>query len=360
MYRKTIFPLLTRMDAEWAHDITIKLLGRVSRQPLLLGLVRRRLAVLDARLQVSAFGLSFPNPLGVAAGLDKNGRAVTALGALGFGHVEVGTVTPQPQAGNPKPRVFRLTNDEALINRMGFPGVGSATVQHNLRRLRGLRPVIGINLGANKTAVDHGNAVADYVSGVEQLSAYGDYLAINISSPNTARLRELQGRAALDELLGTIMQSRNRQERRRPVLVKIAPDLVPTELDDVLQVVLDHEIDGIIATNTTLARPEALRHTARAEAGGLSGRPLQLRANDVIRAIYVATNGKLPIIGVGGVFTAEDVWEKLRAGASLVQIYTGFVYGGPLVAHTINRALVQRLNAEGIAHISEIVGRDQR
>lgn len=356
MYRNSLFPLLARLDAEQAHDITIRLLGYVSRSPLLVGLIRRRLAVGDERLHVTAFGLRFTNPLGVAAGLDKNGLAVTALHAFGFGHVEVGTVTPLPQGGNPRPRVFRLHEDEALINRMGFPGVGVAAVQHNLRSLRGPRPIVGINLGANKVAVEQGNAVADYVVGVAQLSALADYLAINISSPNTARLRALQGRAALDELLGSIMQRRDQLPRRVPVLVKIAPDLTRTEIDDVLKVALDHRLDGIIATNTTLARPATLQHRSRNEAGGLSGRPLQARADEVIRQIYTSTNGQLPIIGVGGVFTADDVWVKLQAGASVVQIYTGFVYGGPLLAHSINQTLVYRMEAEGVASVREIIG----
>lgn len=356
MYPRLIFPLLGWVDAEQAHDWTLRLLAQVSRRPLLLGLLRRRLALTDGRLEVRAFGHRFPNPLGVAAGLDKNGLAVTAFGSLGFGHVEVGTVTPRSQPGNPKPRIFRLQPDRALINRMGFPGVGLEGVRHNLERLRGPRPILGINLGANKQQVERGNAVADYLTGMRQLGDFSDYLTINISSPNTARLRDLQGRTALDALLGEVMTCRDHLPVRRPVLVKIAPDLSPAELDDVVAVVVERGVDGIIATNTTLERPPTLQHVARAEAGGLSGRPLQERANAVIRTIRRSTAGNLPIIGVGGVFDVDDVWRKLQAGASLVQIYTGLIYGGPLIAHAINRALLQRLEHEGIPEIGAVVG----
>lgn len=356
MYRRLVFPVLACADAERVHEATMHLLARVSRNPLLLGLVRRRLSIVDRRLRVRAFGLDFPNPLGVAAGLDKNAVAVTALGSFGFGHVEVGTVTPEPQAGNVKPRVFRLPADNALINRMGFPGVGSIAVQRNLAGLRGPRPIIGINLGANKAQVAAGNAVADYLAGIVQLGPQADYLAINISSPNTARLRELQGREALHTLLGQVMHARDALPRPCPVLVKIAPDLSPAELDDITALCVVHYVDGVIATNTTLDRPATLRHAAGGESGGLSGRPLQRRANDIIRTIYRNTQGSLPIIGVGGVFGADDVWDKLVVGASLVQLYTGFVYGGPLVAHTINRALVRRMEREGAEGIAEIVG----
>ncbi|MBA3943202.1 MAG: quinone-dependent dihydroorotate dehydrogenase [Herpetosiphonaceae bacterium] len=356
MYQRVAYPLLAQLDAELAHDITLRLLGRASRSPLLLGLLRRRLLLTDPRLHVRLFGCDFPNPLGVAAGLDKNGVAVTALHSLGFGYVEVGTVTPEPQGGNPQPRMFRLQEDQALINRLGFPGRGTAAVAGQLRRLRGPRPILGINLGANKAAVEGGTAVADYLHGMQTLASESDYLAINISSPNTARLRELQGREALAGLLQAVIAERDRLSVRRPVLVKIAPDLSPAELDELLNVVMAHRVDGLIATNTTLARPTTLRSPHSAQQGGLSGRPLADRSNAVIRTIYRATAGRLPIIGVGGIFSATDAWHKLRAGASLVQLYTGFVYGGPLTATTINRDLLQRLVAEGVSQITEIVG----
>lgn len=355
MYR-SLYTLLARADAERVHDWTLHGLAWLGRRPLLLGLLRRRLAVADARLAVRVFGLAFPNPLGVAAGLDKNGVAVRALGSFGWGHVEIGTATPLPQAGNPKPRVFRLTADAALINRMGFPGGGMAAVQHNLQQMRGPRPLLGINIGANKTQVEAGLAAQDYVAALQTLAPWADYLAINVSSPNTARLRALQGAAALDALLAEIVAARAGLARRVPVLVKIAPDLTPAELDALLEVVLRHGIDGLIATNTTLARPASLQSPYKTEVGGLSGRPLRERSTAMIRTIHQATNGTLPLIGVGGVFDAADVWEKLRAGATLVQLYTGFVYGGPLVAWRINQVLLARLRAEGCRSIGEIVG----
>lgn len=358
MYRRVVFPLLRRIDAEWAHERTLAGLSWLSGRPLLLGLLRHRLLMDDQALHVRLWGCEFPNPVGVAAGLDKNGVVASALHGLGFGHVEVGTVTPEPQAGNPQPRMFRLPEDQAVINRLGFPGVGGAEVAANLARLPIPRPVLGVNLGANKTQVAAGleAAAADYCAGLTRFAALADYLVINISSPNTAQLRALQGRESLDALLGVVMAHKLAVAPRRPLLVKIAPDLSPAELDDVLAVVTAHRVDGLIASNTTTARPAGLRGKARNQAGGLSGQPLGARSTAIIRSIYRDTAGRLPIIGVGGVLGAADVWEKLAAGASLVQLYTGFVYGGPLLAATINRTLRERMRTEGLCQVGEIVG----
>ncbi|GAC1650097.1 MAG: quinone-dependent dihydroorotate dehydrogenase [Herpetosiphon sp.] len=354
-YRRLLFPAACRFEAEQVHDATMHLLALAGRSPLLLGLLRRRLLVDDPRLSMRLWNLQFTNPLGVAAGLDKKGVAATALYSLGFGHVEVGTVTPREQPGNPRPRIFRLPPDQAMINRMGFPGPGAAAVRTNLGRSRGARPVIGINIGANKATVEAGQAADDYCAGIRAWCDRADYITINISSPNTARLRDLQGKDALTNLLRVIVAERGRQPRRPPLLVKIAPDLLAGELDDLLAVVVPLA-DGLVIANTTLVRPATLRGAVVHETGGLSGRPLTARSTELIRTVYAATGGRLPVIGVGGVFDVDDAWQKICAGASLVQVYTGFVYGGPLTAAVINRGLQQRLHASGAASIGDVVG----
>ena len=356
MYRRTLLPVLARIDAETAHDLTLTLLAGVSRAPVLLRLFRPVLEWQDPRLAVDLWGLHFRNPLGVAAGLDKNGRAFAALLRMGWGHVEVGTVTPLPQPGNARPRVFRLRGDSALINRMGFPGEGMKAVwSHLARRPRGLG-IVGVNAGANKWSVEAGTATRDYVEVVERLYDLADYLAINVSSPNTTRLRDLQGKQALTALIEAVTASRARRAVRKPLLVKLAPDLSPAEIDDIVQVCLGGHVDGVIATNTTISRPPTLRDVHRAEAGGLSGRPLRERATEIVRYLYRSTDGRLPIIGAGGIFTAEDAFEKLAAGASLVQLYTGFIYEGPAVARRINRGLVRLMAERGFASIGELTG----
>lgn len=356
MYRRAIYPVLQRFDAEQTHEAVLRLLSLVERVPQLHSLLRRLAAVDDPRLGVDLWGLHVANPLGIAAGLDKNAVAVRTWGALGFGHVEVGTVTPLPQPGNPRPRVFRLPADRALINRMGFPGQGAAAVGRRLLQSKGRRPIVGVNIGANKTSVEAGRAVEDYMEALGQLYAYADYLTINISSPNTARLRELQGRDALEALVRQVAAQRDRMALRKPLLIKIAPDLTPADLDDISAVCLDSGIDGIIATNTTIDRPGSLREAAKEQTGGLSGAPLRERSTDIIRYLYANTQGKLPIIGVGGVFNAADVFAKLAAGASLVQVYTGFVYEGPLLARRINRDLIRLLRQHGFESIGQVTG----
>jgi dihydroorotate dehydrogenase len=321
--------LLFHLDPERAHSLTIGLLR-------LAGAVAPARALLSARFAVppqpvQAFGLRFSNPLGLAAGYDKDGLGWRGLACLGFGHIEVGTVTPLAQPGNPKPRVFRLSQDQALINRMGFPGKGADFVASRLRgkRLPGL--VLGVNLGKNKdTPLE--DAAQDYIFLMERFAPLADYLAINVSSPNTIGLRRLQARAALESLLAQVMHTRNALaaslEKPVPVLVKLAPDLSDQELDDALLPILDLGVDGVIAANTTLSR-EGLTSPLASQAGGLSGAPLRERSTQMVRQICQRTQGKLPVIGVGGVMCAEDFRLKLEAGACLVQVYTGLVYAGP-------------------------------
>lgn len=341
-YQTLIFPWLRRMDAETAHERTLTALALAQRTAV----GRAFLAAIRGAVPdqpVTLFGLTFPNVLGVAAGFDKDARVAVGLGALGFGHVEVGTLTPRPQAGNPRPRVFRLAEDNAIINRMGFPNGG---VQATLPRLQALRRaprsfVVGVSLGKQKETPLEA-ALADYVAVMEAVFPYADYLAVNVSSPNTPDLRRLPGGDYLDGLLRGISAANGALATRhvvppRPLLVKIAPDLTWDELDQILAAARACAISGIIATNTTIARP-GLRSAARAEAGGLSGRPLRARSLEIVA--YVAENaGTLPIIGVGGIATAGDARAMLDAGASLLQLYTGMVYHGPGIAGHILRAL---------------------
>lgn len=356
MYRHAVLPLLARVDPETVHDWTLRLLAGVSHVPALHPPLHRCFDYADPRLCVDLWGLYFRNPLGVAAGLDKNGRAVGALLAMGWGHVEVGTVTPLPQAGNPRPRIFRLASDRGLINRMGFPGQGAEVVAgHLARRSHGLG-IVGANIGANKHSVEAGTAAADYVQALERLYDVADYLTINVSSPNTARLRELQGREALATLIVEVVARRDRMAVRKPLLVKLAPDLTSADIDAILEVCLHGGIDGLVATNTTLSRPPTLRGRYATETGGLSGLPLRDRATDIIRYLYRSTGDRLPIVGAGGIFTAEDAFAKLAAGASLVQIYTGFIYEGPAIARRINRGLVRLLEQHGMASVREVTG----
>jgi len=345
--------LLFRLESEQAHALALGSLRLAQRFPAALSLLK---AIYSTRSQpVSVFGLTFRNPVGLAAGYDKDALAVRGLGALGFGHVEVGTVTSLPQAGNPKPRVFRLPQDEAVINRMGFPSRGATYVCKRLtfkpkispfeyavrRRLPKSDLVIGVNIGKNKDTPNE-QAALDYLSLVQVFAPVADYLTINVSSPNTVGLRQLQGRAALEGLLSQLHAQRTMEEarlkKRIPLLVKLAPDLGDAELDDALDVILRAGMDGVIATNTTLAR-DGLRSARAGEAGGLSGRPLAVRSEAALAKVLQRVGGKIPVVSVGGIMSPDDAARRLGMGASLVQLYTGLIYRGPGLVRQIMRSL---------------------
>jgi dihydroorotate dehydrogenase len=328
-------PLIFRLDPEQAHALTIQLLRLAGRAPGVTTLLESMFQAPSRPLE--AFGLNFKNRVGLAAGYDKDGLAWRGLAALGFGHVEVGTVTPQSQPGNPRPRLFRLPEDGALINRMGFPGRGAAFVA---RRLRGPRPpglVLGVNLGKNQSTPLE-NAAADYLHLMRTFAPLADYLVVNVSSPNTVGLRRLQAREALHALLAQLKEEQRALEAKKsgrlPVLVKLSPDLSEKELEDALEVMLEVEMDGVIAANTTVGR-DGLTSTRANEAGGLSGEPLGRRSTGMVKQINCFTGGRLPVIGVGGVMSAADAREKLAAGAALVQVYTGLIYRGPALVKEI-------------------------
>jgi dihydroorotate dehydrogenase len=332
---KLLRPLIFRLDPEQAHHITLKLLS-LPIAPILSAIFADN----DPRLTVSAFGLNFRNRIGLAAGYDKNGTAVRGLAALGFGHLEVGTVTRSAQPGNPRPRIFRLPADEALINRMGFPNEGVDSLIHCRGSSRTAPTILGINIGKSKaTPLD--KAADDYCALLTQVAPQADYVAINVSSPNTPGLRQLQTKQFFSDLLSQIAETRiNLKSFNPPILIKIAPDLSWQELDDILDAILFHKFDGIIATNTTLSR-EGLQTPSplKDETGGLSGQPVRTRSTEMIRYIHQHTEGRLPIIGVGGVNSAAAALEKLEAGATLVQVYTGLIYEGPGLVKAIKREL---------------------
>jgi dihydroorotate dehydrogenase len=340
-YKNLFFPALKQFDPERAHEQTLSWLERAQRISAGRAVLRQIAGKLPQR-PLSICGLTFPNVLGIAAGYDKDARVATGLSMLGFGHIEVGTLTPKPQAGNPKPRIFRLPEDEAIINRMGFPNGGVETAVPRLQALHS-QPhafILGVSLGKQKeTPLSH--AALDYTVVMQAVYPFADYLAINISSPNTPGLRDLQGGDYLGNLLSTIMTENKKLAEehhieKRPLFVKIAPDLTWPELDEILTAIQDNQIDGIIATNTTLSR-EGTTGKYKEETGGLSGQPLTARSTEIIRYIAKQTNGNLPIIGVGGIATADDVKEKLDAGANLVQLYTSLIYEGPGIAGRILR-----------------------
>lgn len=363
IWEKMVRPVMFSLDAERAHKLGMMAL----RNGLASGLFAPRSSELPQGLAVSRFGLDFANPLGLAAGFDKNAVAVDALANLGFGFVEVGTVTYEPQPGNERPRLFRLPADRALINRLGFNNDGAETVVRRLSQSR--RPcVIGINIGKNRT-VKLEDAVANYLRCFELVYSAADYIAINVSSPNTPGLRDLQQIGALRELLLAIIERGNELSeqketggsetgpRRKPVLVKIAPDLSDDEIIAIADLCTELGADGIIATNTTVSR-KGLRSVNLEDigAGGVSGKPLTQRSNRVISLIFRHTQGRLPIVGVGGVFSGEDAFEKIAAGASLLQAYTGFVYGGPRFAVELLTGLARILETEGFSSLDAAVG----
>jgi dihydroorotate dehydrogenase len=331
IYDRVLRPALFRLgggDPEVAHHRTIAGLARLGRFPAAVTLLRR---YFGAAAERTVFGVRFPNPVGLAAGMDKDGVALRAWPALGFGFVEVGTVTRHAQPGNPVPRLFRLRESEAIINRMGFNNSGAAALADRLRALGPLGTPLGISIGKSRsTPVDE--AVEDYLASFRALRPFGDYFAINVSSPNTPGLRALQDRDALDTLLGTL-----RGEATARLLVKIAPDLTDHAIAELLEVCSAHSIDGVIATNTTISRAGVASSRLAEQAGGLSGRPLTARAREVVS--FVARHSTLPIIGVGGIHTVDDALRMIDAGASLIQLYTGFIYHGPGLVRRINRSL---------------------
>ncbi|MFL1877204.1 quinone-dependent dihydroorotate dehydrogenase, partial [Hansschlegelia beijingensis] len=297
----------------------------------------------DPRLAVRAFGLDFPNPVGLAAGFDKDARAPDALLGLGFGFVEIGSVTPRPQPGNPKPRLFRLTQDRAIVNRMGFNNEGAEAARSRLAARAGRPGLVGVNIGANKDAADR---MADYVAGVRTFAPYASFFTVNISSPNTPGLRDLQARAALDDLVARVIAARDEAAAasgRRPVLLKIAPDLDLPGLDDVVAVARSRGLDGLIVSNTTLARPASLRDPAAKEAGGLSGAPLFRRSTWMLAEAFLRMEGAMPLVGVGGIASGADALAKLRAGATLVELYSALVFEGPGLIQAIKTDLLAAL-----------------
>ncbi|MDZ3838238.1 MAG: quinone-dependent dihydroorotate dehydrogenase [Rhodospirillales bacterium] len=344
-------PLLHAIDPERAHELTVMALRA--------GLAGRSAAPSDPVLATRVLGLDFANPLGLAAGFDKNAAVADAMLGLGFGFVEVGTVTLRPQRGNPKPRLFRLPADGAVINRMGFNNDGLDAVRARLEsrrangRARGRRGIVGANVGPNKDAAD---PVADCARCVESLAPVADYLVVNVSSPNTLGLRALQAKDALLPLLGACLAARGSGGRPPPLLVKIAPDLSGEELQGVATAAMSAGIDGLIATNTTLARPPSLRDVHRSEAGGLSGRPLLAPSTAILAQLFRLTEGAVPLIGVGGIASGADAYAKIRAGASLLQLYTALVYGGPGLVLRILTELAALLRADGFTCIGDAVG----
>lgn len=346
-------PLLFRLEPEKAHNLTLKLMKS--------GVMPRCPAACDPALEVTLWGHKFPNPVGLAAGFDKNAEVIGPAFNLGFGFVEVGTVTPKPQHGNAKPRVFRCPEQEAVINRMGFPNMGMNRFKTNLEKFLSQkqrpRGVVGVNIGMNKNQKD---PAKDYSVLIKMLAPMADYLTVNISSPNTPGLRDLQKREPLLELLGTLKEKRKAAcgDHLPPLLVKLAPDLDEKQREELAETVSEAKIDGIILTNTTTQRPEDLPKSFAKEQGGLSGRPLNHQSTEVIRSFYKFTGGKLPIIGLGGISSGRDAYEKIKAGASLVQLYTALVFQGPNVANSINQDLLSLLKADGFLHISEAIGYD--
>lgn len=341
LYTGLLRPLLFRMDAERAHAVALRAAALGGGGLIRRALVRAAVGAPPER-PVEVMGLRFPNPVGLAAGFDKDGRAWRGLAAMGFGHVEVGTVTPRPQAGNPKPRVFRLPEDQGVINRLGFPGEGAEAVLSRLSHERPHGAVLGVNLGKNK-ATPNEEALGDYTALIERFAPLADYLAINVSSPNTEGLRDLQARDALADLLTGAVAARDVSTKtaghpRRPLVVKISPDLSDVQLDDALDAALAAGVDGIIATNTTISR-DGLRSARASEGGGLSGAPLTARSQASLEAIIRRLDGALPVIAVGGIMCADDAKARLDAGASLVQLYTGLIYAGPGLARQIVASL---------------------
>lgn len=350
-FNRYAVPLIRLVDPEIAHNAAIKILKW--------GLVGKQTTKDPSSLEMNVWGMQFDNPLGMAAGFDKQAEAVEGLHRIGFSFIEIGSVTPKPQYGNPKPRVFRLVEDNAVVNRYGFNSEGHGTVWQRLRKLKDNKDfhgIVGVNLGKNKTMED---AAQDYIEGIKKFSDVADYFVINISSPNTPGLRSLQSKKDLEILLTRINEARQSIQSKQPVLLKLAPDLSESERQDVADVILKKKtkVDGLILCNTTVTRNN-LKSSLKEEVGGLSGAPLTNMSTAIISDMYSRTKGSVPIIGVGGIFTGADAYDKIKAGASLVQLYTSFAYLGPPVVTKIKRELNEMLAKDGLASLKEAIGKD--
>lgn len=344
MYKQLIRPLLFSFDPEKVHYFSFSTIRFINKIPFVSGIIRSMYHIEDKRLEREVFGLKFKNPVGLAAGFDKDAKLYQELSNFGFGFIEIGTLTPKPQDGNPKKRLFRLLDDSAIINRMGFNNGGVLEAVERLKKNKGV--LIGGNIGKNKVTPNE-DAVEDYKICFEALYDYVDYFVVNVSSPNTPGLRELQDKEPLTKLLLELQDLNNKKavilslSKGKPILLKIAPDLTDDQLLDIIEIVKDSKIAGVIATNTTISR-DGLQSENKIETGGLSGKPLTKRSTEVIRFLSEKSNNAFPIIGVGGIHSAEDAIEKLNAGASLVQLYTGFIYEGPVLVKTINKKILQQ------------------
>lgn len=345
MYKNLIRPVLFLLSPEKVHHLVFKILKSGHRFPGVPAFLRRKFVIEDRRLRRHVFGLDFKNPVGIAAGFDKDGKLYRELGDLGFGFIEVGTVTPRAQPGNEKPRLFRLPLDKAIINRMGFNNEGVDALAKRLKNRRDYSLIIGGNIGKNKLT-ENQDAIFDYLHCFNTLFSYVDYFVVNVSSPNTPNLRDLQEKGPLLNILKALQEENFQHDDAKPILLKIAPDLNDSQLNDIVDIVKESGIAGVIATNTTISRENLKTDPSvieKAGSGGLSGKPLKERSTEVIRYLHQRSGGSFPIIAVGGIFTPEDALEKLEAGASLVQVYTGFIYEGPAIA----REICKRLLASG-------------
>lgn len=344
VYKILLKPLFFLFSPEKAHHLALAAFRILLAIPIVSSITKSIYKVKDKRLERRLFGLDFPNPVGLAAGFDKDGKYMHTMSALGFGFIEVGTVTPKGQIGNPQPRLFRLPKDEGIINRMGFNNEGMDALVRRLKDGRPKNVIIGGNIGKNKITPNE-NAPEDYQKCFEALFPYVDYFVVNVSSPNTPNLRDLQDKEPLTRLLNLLQQLNQLKDKPKPILLKIAPDLTNSQLDDILEIVETTKIDGLIATNTTISRADLQTSKSRIDEignGGLSGQPLKKRATEVIRYLHQKSKGQVKIIGVGGIASAEDAFEKLEAGACLVQIYSGLIYEGPGLIKAINKKLLQK------------------
>jgi len=358
LYRNILRPILFALPAEMAHEVGVTSLRLMLASDLIREIIGKRLTIDFSEHgfgSIERFGLKFKNPVGVAAGFDKNGKLIQQLSALGFGFIEIGTVTYKPQQGNEKPRLFRLPADKALINRLGFNNEGAEKIASRLKMLGNLPCVLGINIGKNRD-VDEDKAIENYVMTFREINGFADYVTINVSSPNTPNLRTLQKADRLTALLKALKAENKNQV---PLLVKIAPDLLDDEIEAIVHSCLSASLDGLVATNTTIQRMNLVTSSdiiRKIGKGGLSGKPLAKLSTNVIAKVYRLSKGKIPIIGVGGIFSAEDAFEKICAGASLLQVYTGFIYEGPGIAYKINSGLLKLLKQNGFSSLDQAVG----